>query len=364
MTGESGAEGRRELDERFADWVDGRLSPDEARRLEGEMAGDADLRRAAEDYRSTVALLQEHLDDEDPPADLVPEVMERLSRSNSRLRLLPAAASLAGLAAVVSLMVVFSGSDPDQPSTEQIAALDEDDATRKLQLPEESISNSPRQLGAGRGREVQTPPVVADLEDKNRDPISEAERAAELAKKAAVGEFAAGEKGAEGVAEVEEKTKAEAQNELADAKESGREDRSLMLRESEADAGVMLRQSWAVEQLARSILAADPPLAQVEAGQQNQGQREQDEGQEQQQAQSFERLLKDGVGQPGAATESEMPVLVLTVEPSELEDRLAELAGVVGGQRAVGGSDAARAGRQEAAIGDLCTLPDPLVCRG
>ena len=57
-------DGTRDLDERFADWVDGRLSPEETRLLEVELAADANLRRAAEDYRSTVALLQEHLDDE------------------------------------------------------------------------------------------------------------------------------------------------------------------------------------------------------------------------------------------------------------------------------------------------------------
>ncbi len=329
-------DGTRDLDERFADWVDGRLSPEETRLLEVELAADANLRRAAEDYRSTVALLQEHLDDEDPPADLIPEVMARLPKSNSRLRLLPAVASLAGLAAVVSLMVDFSGSDADQPATEQVALFDKDDAIRGLE-PEEVMSNSRRQLGAIGDGEIQTPPV-ADLENKNRDQVAEAERA-ELAKKTSDDQVVAGEKvGERGRVEAEglaEKAKEEAQNELADVLESLREDRDVERRELDADAGVMLRQSWAVEQLARSILDAGPPLAQAERGQEAQEQ-------QRQQAEYFGRLLKSGVNQPGVASESELPVLVFAVDPSELVDSLSKIAGVVGGgQRS---SDTARRG--------------------
>ena len=328
-------DGTRDLDERFADWVDGRLSPEETRLLEAELAADANLRRAAEDYRSTVALLQEHLDDEDPPADLIPEVMARLPKSNSRLRLLPAVASLAGLAAVVSLMVDFSGSDADQPATEQVALFDKDDAIRGLE-PEEVMSNSRRQLGAIGDGEIQTPPV-ADLENKNRDQVAEAERA-ELAKKTSDDQVVAGEKvGERGRVEAEglaEKAKEEAQNELADVLESLREDRDVERRELDADAGVMLRQSWAVEQLARSILDAGPPLAQAERGQEAQEQ-------QRQQAEYLGRLLKSGVDQPGVASESELPVLVFAVDPSELVDSLSKIAGVVGGQRS---SDTARRG--------------------
>ena len=48
----------RELDERFADWVDGRLSPIEVERLESEMRADPDLARMAAQYRATVDILR------------------------------------------------------------------------------------------------------------------------------------------------------------------------------------------------------------------------------------------------------------------------------------------------------------------
>ncbi|MCC6670074.1 MAG: hypothetical protein IT458_03375 [Planctomycetes bacterium] len=47
-----------ELDERFADWVDGRLTPLERARLERELETDAELRARAEAYRRTVQRLR------------------------------------------------------------------------------------------------------------------------------------------------------------------------------------------------------------------------------------------------------------------------------------------------------------------
>ena len=71
-----------ELDERFADWVDGRLDPAELAQLEDELHRDEDLRAAADQYRAMVGLLRNELPSHpelEPPADLVPRVLDRLA---------------------------------------------------------------------------------------------------------------------------------------------------------------------------------------------------------------------------------------------------------------------------------------------
>ena len=66
----------RDLDERFADWVDGRLSAADRDRLATELTADPVLQSAAEDYRATVELLRRSLaGDESAPEDLVDTIV-------------------------------------------------------------------------------------------------------------------------------------------------------------------------------------------------------------------------------------------------------------------------------------------------
>ena len=96
------------LDERFADWVDGRLTPLELRRLEEEMDADDALRQMAMSYRATVALLQEHLDDEDPPRTFVSDVFAAIAADSPRRRWIPITASLCAAAAMIYIFVELS----------------------------------------------------------------------------------------------------------------------------------------------------------------------------------------------------------------------------------------------------------------
>lgn len=100
------------LDDRFADWVDGRLEEHARRELEAELARDPELRLQAEEYRATVRLLRKHLVEEsEPPADLVTGVLARVRRERSPfIRLLPMIASLSAAAALV--LVVFLLNQP------------------------------------------------------------------------------------------------------------------------------------------------------------------------------------------------------------------------------------------------------------
>lgn len=113
------------LDDRFADWVDGRLDERARRELDAELARDPDLRRQAEEYRATVQLVQRQLAKpqagEDPPGDLVARVLERVQRERTPLfRLVPMVVSLAAAAALV-LMVVFFNLPPDGTVPKEMA---------------------------------------------------------------------------------------------------------------------------------------------------------------------------------------------------------------------------------------------------
>ena len=97
------------LDERFADWVDGRLDEQALRELEAELARDPGLRRRAEDYCATVKALREQLVVDEPPRDLVAGVMHQVRRQASPFRRLwPVLASVAAAAALVITMVLLN----------------------------------------------------------------------------------------------------------------------------------------------------------------------------------------------------------------------------------------------------------------
>ncbi len=103
------------LDERFADWVDGRLDAQALAELEQEMAQDPELQKAAESYRATVQALQQHLGgEEQPPVDIAQAVGQRLAEPQpTRLRLLPVLASVAVAAAMLLMFLVLQPGSAD-----------------------------------------------------------------------------------------------------------------------------------------------------------------------------------------------------------------------------------------------------------
>jgi len=147
-----------DLDERFADWVDGRLSAEEVAELEEEMAADDELRRRAMAYRDTVATVRSHLHGEDPPADLISSVMAELPGRPGR-RIIPFLASLTAAAAMVILYVVLADV-AETPSVTEVPAASSDslesrsrDESTTGKLAESKRSNykkSQEGLAAGR----------------------------------------------------------------------------------------------------------------------------------------------------------------------------------------------------------------------
>src|SRR5690606_19909409 len=115
---------RRELDERFADWVDGRLRPAERAALEAEMARDPELQRAAEEYRRSVQLLRSAL----APGEYGPSIADAVL---ARVGPAPAApprawrpylASAMAAAALVLVFIVIRSIPPaPEASVESIA---------------------------------------------------------------------------------------------------------------------------------------------------------------------------------------------------------------------------------------------------
>ena len=100
-----------ELDERFADWVDGRLSPEAREQLEAELAADPELRAAAESYRDTVSILQQELPsdvDLEPPLDLSSDVMDRIAGDRPRNWWMPLLGSAAAAAAMIAIFVFLT----------------------------------------------------------------------------------------------------------------------------------------------------------------------------------------------------------------------------------------------------------------
>ena len=106
------------LDERFADWVDGRLKPAERALLEAEMVRDPALAQAAEDYRRTVQMLRGALA---PPvlegsiADRVLADIEPAAPARPRLTIRPVFASVIAAAALVLAFVIVRAIPPAPP---------------------------------------------------------------------------------------------------------------------------------------------------------------------------------------------------------------------------------------------------------
>lgn len=126
------------LDERFADWVDGRLKPAERALLEAEMIRDPALAQAAEDYRRTVQLLRGALA---PPvlegsiADRVLARIEPAPPARPRLTIRPIFASVIAAAALLLAFVIVRAIPP-APTVDvtETAKRDADDVAVNPQL--------------------------------------------------------------------------------------------------------------------------------------------------------------------------------------------------------------------------------------
>ncbi|MBK9129724.1 MAG: hypothetical protein IPM13_18360, partial [Phycisphaerales bacterium] len=115
------------LDERFADWVDGRLKPAERALLEAEMVRDPALAQAAEDYRRTVQMLRGALA---PPvlegsiADRVLAHLEPAAPARPRLTIRPVFASVIAAAALVLAFVIVRAIPPPTVEVTETAKSD------------------------------------------------------------------------------------------------------------------------------------------------------------------------------------------------------------------------------------------------
>jgi anti-sigma factor RsiW len=110
--------GDNSLDERFADWVDGRLSPEDLAQLEDELSSDDDLRAAADEYRKLVGVLQSELPahaELDPPDDLVAQVMQEISPPAPRRSWIPILGSTMAAAAMLTLVLSLWDQSSSKP---------------------------------------------------------------------------------------------------------------------------------------------------------------------------------------------------------------------------------------------------------
>ncbi|MEQ1634534.1 MAG: hypothetical protein ABL997_19285 [Planctomycetota bacterium] len=119
-------------DERFADWVDGRMSPRDRERFEAEMRVSKPLRERAEAYRKTAQSVHQAFSQPIPKLDIADAVLARLSdptRGPSRPvpiaipRSLPSAWWRSGLvaAATIVLIVVLERWQPSASREESAA---------------------------------------------------------------------------------------------------------------------------------------------------------------------------------------------------------------------------------------------------
>lgn len=119
-------------EERFADWVDGRLGPAELARLERDLERDPELRRRAVRYRATVELVRRSADTERAPEGLIDAVVERLPArgrvgGHGGMRSLPpavwrAVVPSAAVAAVLGAFLLVLWNLPTRTPTEQSTA--------------------------------------------------------------------------------------------------------------------------------------------------------------------------------------------------------------------------------------------------
>jgi len=121
----------RDVDERFADWIDGRMSPRDRERFEAELRVNAALRARLDDYRNTVEAVRSALRAPLPRIDVADAVIERIASGAagpSAVQRAPwrhasrRALWLSGsLAAAAALLIGVLLNWPPSPSTSQVA---------------------------------------------------------------------------------------------------------------------------------------------------------------------------------------------------------------------------------------------------
>jgi anti-sigma factor RsiW len=99
-----------ERDERLADWVDGRLTPDQLAAFTAELEADAELRERAQEYREGVefvrrAMLDDSLRQDQPPRNFAAAVMAEVDAAAGPRRWLPVLLSIAAAAAILLAFV-------------------------------------------------------------------------------------------------------------------------------------------------------------------------------------------------------------------------------------------------------------------
>lgn len=185
----------RELDERFADWVDGRGEVEQRRRLEWELEQDPTLAEAAERYARTVAFLRETADEERAPREFVDHVMAAIDADHgrgvgARLRSRPWAvvASLAAAAAIVTvcfLLAEWPAGGAGDPLERATAAAEPAEARTEAAESARTPADEGGRPAGGEGRRLvgleRARPEVAGEEDagkKDAAPVREEEAAA------------------------------------------------------------------------------------------------------------------------------------------------------------------------------------------
>lgn len=166
-------------DERFADWVDGRLDDVQRDRFEAELRVNSELRTAAEAYRRTVFAVRASLRDGDGmgPA-FADQLMARLAAESRarRFRLVPLLGSAAAAVLLAGLWFVVREFDGSTPESSEVAALRESDrdakTTRKEidrfysdDLDDPSSSDS---TAMAPGRAGEPPPLEVRRPEENR----------------------------------------------------------------------------------------------------------------------------------------------------------------------------------------------------
>lgn len=141
-----------ELDERFAAWVDGRMTPAEAEALERELAVDPELAAHADRYREFVLAVRAPVAEPKAPAGFAAAVLAALPPQGGApggdrppFRILPYLASGVAAAAMVSLLLLVGHMQSKVPaaSSETSAKLD-DQAYKDLASAEVNFRTVPR----------------------------------------------------------------------------------------------------------------------------------------------------------------------------------------------------------------------------
>lgn len=151
----------REIDDRIADWVDGRLVGKDHERFEAELRVNPQLRRDLEQYERTVATVRAALRAEAEPVQLADRVLAAIAagetpagQTATGLRWRPLLWSLATAAALLTLAVLVDAwFGPPPTKATQTAANDRPEPTRETRAPTEPGSE-PTSQGLGEERDL------------------------------------------------------------------------------------------------------------------------------------------------------------------------------------------------------------------